>query len=195
MIRIDTATKSSDGRGVGISELVTDGSGLSFRVTEKSAPTVASADGSALASTARIRSRHAYSRKPQSGQLPADGRWEAVVTATAEAWAEGVAIDSSPAHEAAGMYRAAVNDKNLQFTYSWKALNQVHIVGERRKSPSGRELPKEVIEFGSLAKERDAALRGGMELKTRHWRVTRVSGEPESSGCRRTTPENAVETK
>ena len=88
-----------------------------------------------------------------------------------------MAIDSSPAHKAAEAYRAAVNDKNLQFTYSWKALNQVHIVGERRKSPSGRELPKEVIEFNNLAKERDAALRNGIELKTRHWRVTRVSGQ------------------
>ena len=85
-----------------------------------------------------------------------------------------MAIDSSPVHKAAEAYRVAVNDKNLQFTYSWKALNQVHIVGERKTSPSGKDLPKEVIEFNNLANQRDAALREGIELKTRKWRVTRV---------------------
>ncbi|MEM7384290.1 MAG: dehydrogenase, partial [Verrucomicrobiota bacterium] len=102
---------------------------------------------------------------------------EPVATATAEAWGEGVAIDSSPAHKLAEAYRADVNDKNLQFTYSWKALNQVHIVGERRKSPSGKELPKEIIEFNALAKERDQALRRGMKLRSRNWSLTRVSGQ------------------
>ena len=110
--------------------------------------------------------------KPGNYRLTVDG--EAVVTASAEAWSQGVAIDSSPAHREVEIFRAAVNDKNLQFTYSWKAHNQVHIVGERRKSPSGRELPKEGIDFNTLAEERDLALRGGMDLKTRHWRLARV---------------------
>ena len=86
-----------------------------------------------------------------------------------------MAVDSSPAHKAAEAYRAVVNDKNLQFTYSWKALNQVHIVGERRASPSGKSLPKEVIEFNSLANDLDKALSKGIELKTRQWRISRIS--------------------
>jgi hypothetical protein len=64
-----------------------------------------------------------------------------------------------------------VNDKNLQFIYSWKALNQVHIVGERRNSPSGRALPAEILAFKELADQKDAALEGGIELKTREWRL------------------------
>ena len=88
-----------------------------------------------------------------------------------EQWAEGVAVDASPAHKEAEAYRQQVNDKNLQFTYSWKALNQVHIVGERRSSPSGRSLPEEVIAFRKLADQRDEALRAGIELKTREWRL------------------------
>ena len=51
-------------------------------------------------------------------------------------------IDQSPAHTEAEAFRMKVNDKNLQFTYSWKALNQVHIVGERKKSPAGAALPR-----------------------------------------------------
>ena len=67
-----------------------------------------------------------------------------------------------------------MNDKNLQFTYSWKALNQVHIVGERKKSRSGQALPNEVIEFYRLAKRKDEALRAGIRLQTREWRLIRT---------------------
>jgi hypothetical protein len=70
---------------------------------------------------------------------------------------------------AAERYRALVNDKNLQFVYSWKALNRVHIVGERKKSHSGRALPAEVIEFNNLAKKQDEALRSRFAGKTRRW--------------------------
>ena len=71
-------------------------------------------------------------------------------------------------------YRAAINEKNQLFVYSWKALNQVHIVGERRKSASGRALPAEVMEFKNLADQMDKSLEGGIKLKTREWRLVRV---------------------
>ena len=98
-----------------------------------------------------------------------------VASASAEDWGKGVPIDSSPAHEIAEQYRAVINNKNLQFTYSWKALNQVHIVGERRTSPSGKALPAEVVEFDKLANQRDKELRSGIKLKTRSWQLSRVT--------------------
>jgi len=107
--------------------------------------------------------------QPGKYVLMVDG--ERVASASHDEWAEGVAIDASPAHRDAESFRAAVNDKNQQFIYSWKALNQVHIVGERRNSPSGRELPAEVIEFKELTDKKDAALSQGIELKTREWRL------------------------
>ena len=110
---------------------------------------------------------------PGDYTLSIDG--EPIATASAEDWARGVAIDASPAHREAEAFRAAVNDKNLQFTYSWKALNQVHIVGERRSSPSGRALPAEVVEFEKLAKQRDQALREKRKVKTREWRLVRTN--------------------
>ncbi len=174
LLRIDAKTKSSDARGVEISELATDRSGLSFQVTENSAPTLRPPTLQQLPPQLEsVRDTLIIENlKPGKYRLVIDDK--PVATATAQSWAEGVAVDSSPAHKTSEAYRAVVNDKNLQFTYSWKALNQVHIVGERRKSPSGRELPKEVIEFNALAKKRDEALRQGIELKTRQWRVTRV---------------------
>jgi hypothetical protein len=102
--------------------------------------------------------------------LSVDG--EELFTASHLELTEGVAIDSSPTHLALGKYREAIYDKNLQFLYSWKALNQVHIVGERRKSASGRALPGEVLEFKTLADQKEAALSTGIELRTREWRLT-----------------------
>jgi len=174
LLRIDAATKSTDARGVEIAHLSGDRSSLSFRVTEESAP--------------RLRPPTDQPLPPQLGfvrdtlivehLLPGKYRLtvddEAVTTATAEAWAGGVAIDSTPAHKAVEAYQTVVKDKNLQFTYSWKALNQVHIVGERHTSPSGKELPQEVLEFNRLANELDNVLRQGIQLKTRQWRVMRV---------------------
>jgi hypothetical protein len=86
-----------------------------------------------------------------------------------EKWAKGVTIDCSPAHRGVETYRQGVNDKNLQFTYSWKALNQVHIVGERRSSPSGRSLPAEVIKFDELATVKEKKLRATIKPGTSEW--------------------------
>jgi hypothetical protein len=107
--------------------------------------------------------------------LTIDGK--TIAAANHEQWAKGVVIDSTPVHKAAEAYRQAVNDKNLQFTYSWKALNQVHIVGERKRSASGRSLPAEIIEFNKLADQKDEALRDGIPLETHEWRLVRKSGK------------------
>ena len=175
LLRIDARANKGDARGVGISELTINPSGLSFQVTEKSAPSLPPPTARPL--PPQLESNRdtlvVENLKPGTYRLTVDGKQ--VAKATAQAWAEGMAIDSSPAHKAAEAYRAAVNDKNLQFTYGWKALNQVHIVGERRSSPSGRELPKEVTQFNRLADELDKTLNKGIDLKTRQWRVMRIS--------------------
>ena len=95
-------------------------------------------------------------------------------TASHEEWNFGVALNATPTHRELETYRAAINEKNQLFVYSWKALNQVHIVGERRKSASGRALPAEVMEFKKLADQMDKSLEGGIKLKTREWRLVRV---------------------
>ena len=79
----------------------------------------------------------------------------------------------SPAHKEAEGLRMKVNDKNLHFTYSWKALNQVHIVGERKKSPAGAALPEEVLQFNKLAILKDEQLRKARPAKTREWKLIR----------------------
>ena len=85
---------------------------------------------------------------------------------------EGIPIDNSPAHQEAEAFRAAINDKNLQFLYNWKALNQVHIVGERTRSPSGKSLPAEQVEFNKLAQQKEKVLREPYQPKTRQWTLT-----------------------
>jgi hypothetical protein len=108
---------------------------------------------------------------PGHYMLSIDGK--TIAAATHEQWAKGVVLDVTPSHKATEAVRQSVNDKNLQFTYSWKALNQVHIVGERKKSASGRSLPAEVIEFNKLADQKDEALREGLTAETHEWRLIR----------------------
>ncbi len=175
LLRLDAKAKKGDARGVEVSKVASDESGITFQVNEKTVPCLPPPSTSPL--PPRLESGRdtliVENLMPGTYRLTVDG--EEVVAATAQAWTDGVAIDASPAHKAAEAYRAAANDKNLQFTYSWKALNQVHIVGERKSSKSGRALPQEVIEFNKLAIQRDQALRKGVELKTRQWRLSRVS--------------------
>lgn len=173
-LRVDAKSKATTARGVAISAVSTDALGLRFQVAEQSTPGLRPPTDQPLPSQLEFKrdTLVVENLEPGSYRLTIDKN--PVATASAESWAEGVPIDSSPAHDEAQAYRAIVNDKNLQFLYSWKALNQVHIVGERRSSPSGKELPKEVIEFSRLAKKLDDELKGAIELKTRQWRVSRI---------------------
>jgi len=107
--------------------------------------------------------------KPGQYTLTIDG--QPVANGSEQDWAKGKIIDSSPAHSELNTYRENVLDKNQQFIYSWKALNQVHIVGERRKSSSGLKLPAEVIKFNELSIEKELQLKSGMDSKNREYRL------------------------
>lgn len=175
LIRIDASAKSGSARGVEITDLESDENVLRFSVEEKTYPSAPPPSDQKLPPQLGFARDNLVVQNLARGnyQLSVDG--QVVVTASANAWNDGVAIDATPAHNALEAYRAAVNDKNLQFTYSWKALNQVHIVGERKSSPSGKELPKEVIQFNQLASKRDQALAKGIELRKRSWKLTRIN--------------------
>ena len=174
LLRIDAAKKTSDARGVKVTGMTAGESGLSFQVTEQSPPRLRPPTEQQLPPQLESVRDRLVVENLEAGKYRLTIDDQVVATATAEALSEGVAVDSSPAHKAGEAYRAVVNDKNLQFTYSWKALNQVHIVGERRSSPSGKELPGEVVEFNKLANELDQKLGQSIELKTRRWKLLRV---------------------
>jgi len=170
-ISIDAKSENSDARGLSLSGLSSNRREISFQATEEASPSLPPPTQRKPPTALNSRRDTMVVKNLQPGKyvLMIDG--ERVASATEDEWAEGVAIDSSPAHREGEAFREAVNDKNQQFIYSWKALNQVHIVGERRNSPSGRALPAEILEFKALANEKDAALEGGIELKTREWRI------------------------
>ena len=170
-LSVDAKSRKATARGAKLSAVKQQGRGLRFTVQEISPPGLAPpVEGKIHDNLAPTRDTLVVSNlAPGQYLLTVDG--QAVAEGSHQQWAEGVAVDASPAHKAAEAYRQKVNDKNLQFTYSWKALNQVHIVGERRSSASGKSLPEEVIAFGKLADQRDQALQAGIELKTREWRL------------------------
>ena len=173
-IVIDAKEGKSSSKGVALDDVKIEKGSIRFTVKEEIGPTLAPPIGEELPPQLREKQDKLVVQHLPAGdyRLTVDG--EEVVTASAGEWDFGVVIDSTPAHKEAEALREAVNDKNLQFVYSWKAYNQVHIVGERKKSPSGRALPGEVIEFNEISKKRDAKLRSEIVLKTRAWRLERV---------------------
>ncbi|MBL9189651.1 MAG: SGNH/GDSL hydrolase family protein [Opitutaceae bacterium] len=175
-LRIDARTGEASGEGLAIAHVEPAAGGVRFAVKEKRPPTPAPPiKGRIHPTLQRQRDILAVSNlAPGEYHLTIDG--EPVITAGHERWAEGIAIDASPQHRNAEALRQAVNDKNQQWVYGWKALNQVHIVGERKASPSGRALPAEIIEFKRLADQRDQALRPGLSPLTHEWRLTPSSG-------------------
>ncbi|BDS07562.1 hypothetical protein NT6N_26020 [Oceaniferula spumae] len=171
-LTIDAQAKTSTADGVKLSAIKAEKKNLSFSVTETTAaspppPT----NGKTPAHFAKQRDTLTIKNlSPGEYTLTIDG--VDISTADHVEWAQGVTIDSSPAHKEAQNFREEVKDKNLQFLYNWKALNQVHIVGERKRSPSGKALPAEQIEFNNLAIQKEKILRQPREVKTREWKLT-----------------------
>jgi hypothetical protein len=173
-LRLDARTRDAQGEGVTITQVESVGGGVRFTVKENRPPTLAPPiKGQPHAALQPLRDTLVVANlAPGEYRLIVDG--EPVITADHDHWAKGIAIDSSPQHRNAEALRQAVNDKNQQWVYSWKALNQVHIVGERKSSPSGRALPGEIIEFKRLADQKDNALRPSVSPLTHEWRLTSV---------------------
>lgn len=174
-LRIDARASQAVGEGVTITHIEPAAGGVRFTVKEQRPPTPAPPiKGQVHATLQQQRDVLVVANlAPGEYHLTIDG--EPVITAGHERWAEGIAIDASPHHRNTEALRQAVNDKNQQFIYGWKALNQVHIVGERKSSPSGRALPAEQIEFKRLADQRDQALRPGPSPLPHEWRLTPTS--------------------
>jgi hypothetical protein len=172
-INLNVKSGKAEARGVSVEKVRADGKEIGFQVYEKSAPSLPPpVSGTIHPSLQSPRDRMLVEGlAPGKYLLQVDG--QDVVSGSHEQWANGLPIDQSPAHKEAEAFRIKVNDKNLQFTYSWKALNQVHIVGERKKSPAGAALPEEVIRFNELAILKDAELRKAHPPKTREWKLIR----------------------
>ncbi|MFP6874172.1 MAG: SGNH/GDSL hydrolase family protein [Verrucomicrobiales bacterium] len=169
LLQVDAQSGKAAARGALISAVRPRDGGIRFTVEENSPPgLMPPTSGKVHDSLAGNRDRLIVENlAPGKYLLTIDG--QPVTTAGHENWAKGVTIDTSPAHRELEACRDRINDKNLQFTYSWKALNQVHIVGERKASPSGRSLPAEVIKFNELAIEREMNLKSAIKPRTREW--------------------------
>jgi len=175
VLSVDAKSGKSTGRGARISQAKFTTTAMAFTVQELAWPSLA-APGKGQVHPQLKRNLDQLSIKnlaPGNYRLVVDGK--PVATASHVQWAAGLGLHSTPAHADLESYRKSIYDKNAHFVYSWKALNQVHIVGERRKSPSGRALPAEVIEFNKLTNQKDKALGTGIRLKSRQWQLVPVT--------------------
>jgi len=171
VLSVDAKSGKSLGRGARVSQVKFTTAAMAFTVQELNWPSLAApVKGQVHPQLKRsLDQLRVMNLKPGNYRLLVDG--EPVATASHLQWAAGLGLNSTPAHADLESYRKSIYDKNAHFVYSWKALNQVHIVGERRKSPSGRALPAEVIEFNKLTNQKDEALSSGIRLKSRQWKL------------------------
>lgn len=173
-LEVDAKSGQVNGTGVQILEMLSSKQGLTFQVDELIWPSPGAPIKEGVHSDLKpaLDILRVKNLEPGNYRLEIDGK--TIMEARHDEWSEGVLLQDTPAHKAVQAYREAVNDKNLQFTYGWKALNQVHIVGERRSSPSGRALPAEQKAFDQLSQKKESALSKGIELKSREWRIVPV---------------------
>ena len=170
-LRIDAKTGVATCNGVELSGFSMQGQDFIFSIEEKSGPSLPPPPQQNMpVALSKYRDRLIIENLAPGEYSLIIGD-KAIATATHEEWAQGVPIDASPAHGEVEDFRGDVIDKNTQFNYGWKALNQVHIVGERRSSASGRALPSEVKQFKQMSKEKDESLGGGTERKIRQWQL------------------------
>ena len=171
VLSVDAKSGKSLGRGARVSQVKFTTAAMAFTVQELTWPSLAAPVKEQVHPQLKrsLDQLRVMNLKPGNYRLLVDGK--PVATASHIQWAAGLGLNSTPAHADLESYRKSIYDKNAHFVYSWKALNQVHIVGERRKSPSGRALPAEVIEFNKLTNQKDEALSSGIRLKTRQWQL------------------------
>jgi len=88
-----------------------------------------------------------------------------VARATSSQWSEGLPLINLSEQSQVESFRKGIVEKDDQFFHSWRSLNQVHIVGTRRKSPSGRALPGELKQFRARAETGERELAKYPEFK------------------------------
>ena len=172
-ISVDAKDLKEISEGVELSGISTEKDSINFEITEQSFPTLLPPGNVTLPSQLEVMRDQLKVTNLDAGEYTLSVDGIDIVTASHDQWATGIAVDTSPSHRESEVLREAINDKNLQFTYGWKALNQVHIVGERKHSPSGQALPEELIKFYQLAEDRESALsKYKISLpKKRQWRL------------------------
>lgn len=172
LLTLDANNLEVQATGVEVFDVAKKDNSLTFKVYETNKPTLIAPK--TYYKLSEIRSLNAdkltvNNLKSGAYTLIIDG--EVVTTATASEWGEGIILDQTPTHQALEKLRLKINEKNLQFIYSWKALNQVHIVGERKSSKSGLALPAEVIEFNKISQNLQQQVVETSIKQTRDWSI------------------------
>ena len=144
-VEVDAAAKGSRAVNTKISQVKVADDGVVFHVHDSTLPL-----------QGERRSLVAKHLRPGTYTLMIDGR--PVASHDHTLWQRGVAVVNNPAGVQVEQLRNAINDKNKRFFYRWRALNSVHIVGQRKTSPSGKDLPGELKKMDVNIKEKEKAI-------------------------------------
>ena len=125
----------------GISELQATPAGGRFRLLDATLPAPpAPADASAPPGEGRL--IWVRGLKPGRYTLKVDG--QAIATADADAWKEGVVIRKGPEFDQVEALRSAIVAKNELYFYRWRPQNETYLFGFRKheQGQNAREIPQ-----------------------------------------------------
>ncbi len=150
---IDAATRTAEAEGATISGLRRESQDLVFvirldRVPHPPAPGTAPAHLDVEGAQATL---IVSNLAPGEYRLVSGGR--TFVTARAEQWARGVALEDPSASSASEALRAELNAKNQLYFANWRAVNGFYIYGNRERPFGLVSFPPEMILFEQLIAE------------------------------------------
>lgn len=157
-VDVDAATAEATARGTSAGDVATDRGGVRLLVRDATLPSPPPPAGSRVHPSLADRLPRLAVRGLRNGTYTLTVNGKPVATQDAKAWAQGVVVDGAPGPKRSESLRGTINAKNRMFFHRWRALNSVHIVGQRKSSPSGRALPAELLEMDKILRKKDAAI-------------------------------------
>jgi len=154
-VEIDAASRQATVAGTQVAELQASNKSVRFHATDVAIP-VAAAPAGANVHPALVGDQPTLvvrNLRPGNYTLAIDG--ETVATADATDWAAGVVVGTAPGARKAEQLRAAIDAKNRQFFYRWRAANSEYIFGRRAKPFGVVSFPPELRELDRIVLEKD----------------------------------------
>ena len=157
-VSVDTQANSASGEGTRVSALKVEAARVAFTVTDERLPDPAPPLESIVHDSLARKLPALVVRGLPAGTYALAINGTRVASAQADAWAQGVRLQQTPAHALSEAIREDINAKNAQFFYRWRAHNAEYVFGRRAKPFGVVSFPPEMQKFDEMIDEKDKSI-------------------------------------
>ena len=154
-VEIDAAAASYRANGVTVSVLTGGTERVAFKLADGRLPVPPPPPGSRAHPELLARQLRLQFNNLAPGRYSLEIDGQRIATDNHERWAAGITITSSPAHSDSEELRRAVQEKNQQFFYRWRAVNGEYIYGRRAKPFGVISFPSELEKLDDMVRDAD----------------------------------------